>query len=347
MRFYSLSACLAAVVALSAPAFATEVTMETPFGDVRIELFDEQTPATVANFLKYVNSGAYANSFIHRSVPGFVIQGGGYYLVEGAPNAIETFPPVVNEPGISNVRGTIAMAKQAGDPNSATSQWFFNLVDNSEVLDDNNGGFTVFGQVLGNGMDVIDEIADLQVWNAAAPFNELPLIGYPGVGDITEENLVMIDMKSDGDSSGFNINPGLNDAWYNLETDGQGFFINVFPDTGIMFLSWFTYDTERPDDSVSANLGDPGHRWLTAQGAFAGNEAVLDITITSGGIFDSGAPVLDKTPDGTMVVTFTGCNQGTVSYDIPSIGRQGVVPIQRVVPDNVALCEELNVPPAQ
>jgi hypothetical protein len=114
-----------------------------------------------------------------------------------------------------------------------------------------------------------------------------------------------------------------------------------------MFLSWFTYDTERPDDSVSANLGDPGHRWLTAQGAFAGNEAVLDITITSGGIFDSGAPVLDKTPDGTMVVTFTGCNQGTVSYDIPSIGRQGVVPIQRVVPDNVALCEELNVPPAQ
>jgi hypothetical protein len=239
------------------------------------------------------------------------------------------------------------MAKQAGDPNSATSQWFFNLVDNSAVLDDNNGGFTVFGQVLGDGMDVIDEIADLPVWNANAPFNELPLIGYQGVGDITEENLVMIDMMSDGDSSGFNINPGLNDAWYNLETDGQGFFINVFPDTGILFLSWFTYDTERPDDSVSANLGDPGHRWLTAQGAFAGNEAVLDITITSGGIFDSGTPVPDKTQDGTMVVTFTGCNQGTVSYDIPSIGRQGVVPIQRVVPDNVALCEQLNAPSAQ
>ena len=347
MRFYNLSACLASVVALSAPAFATEVTMETPFGDVRIELFDEQAPATVANFLKYVNSGAYANSFIHRSVPGFVIQGGGYYLVEGAPNAIETFPPVVNEPGISNVRGTIAMAKQAGDPNSATSQWFFNLVDNSDVLDDDNGGYTVFGQVLGDGMDIIDEIADLQVWNATAPFNELPLIGYQGVGEITEDNLVMIDMMSDSDSSGFNINPGLNDAWYNLETDGQGFFINVFPDTGIMFLSWFTYDTERPDDSVSANLGDPGHRWLTAQGAFAGNEAVLDITITSGGIFDSGTPVPDKTQDGTMVVTFTGCNQGTVSYDIPSIGRQGVVPIQRVVPDNVALCEQLNAPSAQ
>ena len=347
MRFYSLSACLASVVALSAPAFATEVTMETPFGDVRIELFDEQAPATVANFLNYVNSGAYANSFIHRSDPDFVIQGGGYYLVDGAPNAIVTFPPVVNEPGISNVRGTIAMAKQAGDPNSATSQWFFNLVDNSAVLDDNNGGFTVFGQVLGDGMDVIDEIADLPVWNANAPFNELPLIGYQGVGDITEENLVMIDMMSDGDSSGFNINPGLNDAWYNLETDGQGFFINVFPDTGILFLSWFTYDTERPDDSVSANLGDPGHRWLTAQGAFAGNEAVLDITITSGGIFDSGTPVPDKTQDGTMVVTFTGCNQGTVSYDIPSIGRQGVVPIQRVVPDNVALCEQLNAPSAQ
>ncbi|MBT8054445.1 MAG: hypothetical protein HKN57_14525 [Xanthomonadales bacterium] len=330
----------------SVSAFATEVTMETPFGDVQIELFDAEAPATVANFLNYVNSGAYKDSFIHRSVPGFVIQGGGYYLVDGNPAAIETNAPVVNEPGISNTRGTIAMAKQEGNPDSATSQWFFNLADNSDPLDNSNGGFTVFGQVLGNGMDVIDQIADLQVWGFAPPFSELPLIDYPGIGDVTDENLVMIDMTAESDNS-FAINPGLNDAWYNPDTDGQGFFIIVFPDIELLFLSWFTYDTERPDDGVTAILGDPGHRWLTAQGNYAGNEAALDITISSGGIFDSGVPVPTQAPDGTMTVTFNGCNSGTVAYDIPSIGRQGVVPIQRVALDNVALCEALNTPAAQ
>jgi hypothetical protein len=92
-----------------------------------------------------------------------------------------------------------------------------------------------------------------------------------------------------------------------------------------------------------ANLGDPGHRWITAQGSYAGNSAVLDVYITSGGIFDSGSPQPVSEKDGTITVEFTGCNAGTVSYDIVSINRQDVVPIERVFADsvNMARCEEL------
>ena len=83
-----------------------------------------------------------------------------------------------NEPFISNIRGTIAMAKLGGDPNSATSQWFINLADNSANLDTQNGGFTVFGHVTGNGMSVADAIAMLNRVNVGSPFDALPVRDY-------------------------------------------------------------------------------------------------------------------------------------------------------------------------
>src|SRR5262245_2471294 len=151
------------LLACPASAFATTVRMSTSLGVIDIELFDAEAPATVANFLNYVTSGVYVNSFIHRSVPGFIIQGGGYGW-DGSQNRyynVPANPAVVNEysPNRSNRRGTIAMAKLGGDPNSATNQWFFNLADNSANLDNQNGGFTVFGRVIGNGMQVVDAIA--------------------------------------------------------------------------------------------------------------------------------------------------------------------------------------------
>ncbi|MCP4047945.1 MAG: hypothetical protein GY732_18375 [Gammaproteobacteria bacterium] len=125
----------------------------------------------------------------------------------------------------------------------------------------------------------------------------------------------------------FNINPGLNDAWYYQPTDGQGFFITVFPDLGAVSLAWFTYDTELSPLDALANLGDPGHRWLTAVGPIDGNQAVMDIEMTSGGIFDT-ASIIERTnppgSDGTIILTFDSCNSGTIEYDIPSINRQGI-----------------------
>lgn len=338
MPFTRTLICLSITAFAAAQALASDVLMQTPFGEVEIELFDEEAPETVANFLNYVNDGDYVDSFLHRSVPGFVVQGGGFVFTGSQAVPVPTDPPVVNEPGISNLRGTVAMAKRADDPNSATSQWFFNLADNSEILDDQNGGFTVFGQVRGDGMAVIDQIAALQRWNLGSPFAELPLIDYSGSGDITEDHLVMIDVQ---EIDRFQINPGLNDAWYNRDTNGQGFLIVVFPERQTMFIAWFTYDTVRPGDGVSAILGEPGHRWLTAQGSYSGNRAELGISLSSGGIFDSDTPAPVTTPYGTMTVEFSGCNAGTISYDIPSVGRQGVIEIARVVTDNVALCEAL------
>ena len=140
--------------------------------------------------------------------------------------------------------------------------------------------------------------------------------------------------------SGFEMNAGLSDAWYNPDTNGQGFFITIFPDRGQVSLAWFTYDTEPPAVDVMAVLGDPGHRWLIALGEFSGNRAVMDVSYATGGLFDSTTPTTEVY-DGTITLTFTGCNSGTVEYNIPSINQQGTVPIERIVGDNIALCEAL------
>jgi cyclophilin family peptidyl-prolyl cis-trans isomerase len=139
---------------------ATIVEMQTSHGVIELNLFDQQAPNTVANFLSYIEDDAYNQTVIHRSVSDFVIQGGGFtFTDELVP--ITTKPTVVNEPVLSNVKGTIAMAKLANDENSATSQWFFNMVDNSEALDTQNGGFTVFGQITAQGQATLDNIAGL------------------------------------------------------------------------------------------------------------------------------------------------------------------------------------------
>lgn len=180
IRLASLS--LLALAALSAPARAQPyVCVESSLGNFCIELFDEVAPRTVANFLNYVRGGDYNNTFIHRSVPGFVIQGGGYYYTGGTSvTEVPKDPAVVNEFNRSNLRGTIAMAKMGNDPNSATSEWFINLGNNSANLDGQNGGFTVFGQVLGNGMAVVDAIASRQPrdlsFNLGGAFTDVPML---------------------------------------------------------------------------------------------------------------------------------------------------------------------------
>lgn len=185
-----LAVCVMLVWGAAGARADTVVRFNTWLGSFDVQLYDTAAPITVQNFLSYVNGGLYNGSFIHRSVPGFVIQGGGFTY--DAPHveatdfpAIPTFSPIVNEfdPSRSNLYGTIAMAKTS-DPNSATSQFFFNLADNSGSLDDpnNSGGFTVFGEVMGSGMTVVNAIAALDIFNftnsTSSVFSELPLQNY-------------------------------------------------------------------------------------------------------------------------------------------------------------------------
>ncbi|MBH0067047.1 peptidylprolyl isomerase [Pseudoalteromonas sp. NZS100] len=149
-----------ALAAASFTSTATIVEMNTSQGVIEINLFDQQTPKTVANFLSYVQDDSYNETVIHRSVSNFVIQGGGFTFSDSL-DAITTKPAVENEPVFSNVKGTIAMAKLSGDANSATSQWFFNITDNSAALDTQNGGFTVFGQITAASQSTLDKIAAL------------------------------------------------------------------------------------------------------------------------------------------------------------------------------------------
>ncbi len=137
------------------------------------------------------------------------------------------------------------------------------------------------------------------------------------------------------------INAGLNDAWRSPATPGQGFFITVFPDIRKIFVGWFTYDIERPSANVTAILGDPGHRWLTAFGSYSGQYANIDIELTQGGIFDSAEPAPTQVPYGTLSLSFSNCSQGVVSYNLPYLGVSGTVSIERIANDNVALCESL------
>ena len=150
----------------------------------------------MANFLGYVDRGDYNNSFFHRSVANFVVQGGGYTYNGDAVQTVPKQDPVVNEFRLSNLRGTIAMAKTSGDPNSATSEWFFNESDANAVgdngLDTQNGGFTVFGGIVGAGLSVLDTIAAEPTVNANSPFDQLPVVNFTEGGNVGRDNLIFV-----------------------------------------------------------------------------------------------------------------------------------------------------------
>jgi cyclophilin family peptidyl-prolyl cis-trans isomerase len=189
------------------------VQFSTSMGEILMQLEPVKAPDTVKNFLTYVDNNNYDNSFFHRSVQKlnppekpipFIIQGGNSFIVTAnntnSVTPIESHGIVKNEPGDSNLRGTIAMAKVDGLPNSATSEWFFNMSDNTD-LDTQNGGFTVFGNVLAPSMRAVNDIAALPVSNQSESigFNELPLIQVPKPG----ESLVLSDLVMIGAASRF------------------------------------------------------------------------------------------------------------------------------------------------
>ncbi len=228
---------IAAISVDSAITSSTEVDLTSHFddadvlyrfdsvmGDIDVRMFPTATPGTVTNFQTYADAGDYDSSFIHRSVPDFIIQGGMATWSDDPAGAsyIATHPPITNEPGISNVRGTIAMAKLGDNPDSATCQWFFNVGDNSENLDAQNGGFTVFGTVVGDGMDVVDAINALTTYDAGGAYTQLPLRSEP-IDHVSSEHIVLFNSISQiADELAFEVVGNTNAAVISANVDAAG-----------------------------------------------------------------------------------------------------------------------------
>lgn len=210
-----LVAVLAVLCGDSRSARATIVRFQTNVGNIDVRLYDEATPLSVANLLNYITLNRYDATFFHRvpqmksqqgqnlGTSDFVIQGGGFLLNNSifAATPIQTNAPVQNEPGISNLRGTLSYAKGM-DPNSATSQWFFNISDNTFLDQPANGSFTAFGRVINGTMSVVDYINNLPAVNASAAenqpgedYDEVPVTNLQQVlnqNDITNAEAVML-----------------------------------------------------------------------------------------------------------------------------------------------------------
>jgi cyclophilin family peptidyl-prolyl cis-trans isomerase len=175
------------------------VRFDTVLGRVNVELLSADAPQSVTNFLSYVSGNSYSSTIIHRSLPlngagNRIVQGGGYV---SSGTSITRRSPIPLEYRRANTRGTLAMARTS-EPNTATSEWFFNVDDNTSTLGQSNGGgYAVFGRVIGSGMTVIDAIAALPNFNAGGAFTNIPLRDMqPGQTQIQNQNLVLVNSIS-------------------------------------------------------------------------------------------------------------------------------------------------------
>lgn len=224
-----------------------KVVIQTSFGDIAVELFPDEAPITVNNFLQYVNSGFYDNLIFHRVWKNFMIQGGGFY-VEVYPYPLQRQPgdPIINESsnGLSNLRGTIAMARTS-EPNSATSEFFINHVDNL-FLDRKNAadgfGYCVFGRVI-KSMDVVDAIAQTPIGYLNVNFTHYP---YPTLVYINRAIVAP---------------PGY---WLAADLDNSG--IADSKDFTILASNWSAAGSELPGDLNKDNTVDSTDLLLFANG---------------------------------------------------------------------------------
>ena len=251
-RFLAFAACLFATASI-APAQVSSnsfVNFHTPAGDMVVELFDSLKPVTVQNFLRYVQSGAYDGMFLHRAIPGFIVQGGGTRVDVGLMSLTNGFNSYLNVTNYGNITneylvgqvfhntyGTIAMAKLGGDPNSASSQWFFNLANNSANLDNQNGGFTVFGHVV-SGTNVLNYfnnlakglgIVDLTLYygSSASLFTDLPvhnqvMPGVPAFNNLDYTEITVINAPDVVAPSVSITSPTANETFTNAQVTVRG-----------------------------------------------------------------------------------------------------------------------------
>lgn len=247
----------------------TVVRFETTMGDIDIEMFDNAAPITVANFLSYIRRGDYDRTFFHRLDDDFVVQGGLARIAESGTGFAEipTQPPITNEFNQSNLEGTIAMARIGGQVNSATSQFFFNLANNT-FLDTVDQGFTVFGKIVGGtsgrSWDVLQDINDMMTSNQTSPYNELPVNGgFDGGDGVQEDELLVI---TDAEIiKPANVAAFYTHRYYYPEGFASGSITEFVPmgnpgSTTVHYQAIVRAETrqEQPDRTSDPNDADPG-----------------------------------------------------------------------------------------
>ena len=250
---------------------------------------------------------------------------------------VRYFCSVHGGPGGSGMSGTVNVTEVANQaPNAAFGSSCTDLDCNfTDQSTDSDGSIASRSWDFGDG---------------ASSSAQNPAHSYAAAGTFAVK-LTVTDNDGDSDSISKNvtvtkalflINAAISDAWFFPDTAGQGFFIIVWEDSKLVFLAWFTYDTERPPVDVTAIFGEPGHRWLTALGPFEGDTALLDIFLSSGMILDSAEPPVttEQLEGATIEIVWSSCTEGILKYDIPSLELSGEIPIERIVDDNVAACEE-------
>lgn len=229
-NLFASAVLLISIACVPSSLSAQTVTFSTNVGDVVINLFPQEAPISVNNFLGYVNRGDYDGTIIHRSVRDFVVQGGSF-LTDGS--SITTQPAIQNEFGRSNRRRTVAFARQGGVVNSATSSFFVNLENSNNFLDEVDEGFSVFGEVI-SGMEVVDAINDLEIVNAGGAFSELPVLPTFSDNFIDLEDLVIITSSTVGPPF------VLGDA----NGDGVVDFLDIGPFVGVLSSGSFLNEAD-------------------------------------------------------------------------------------------------------
>ena len=237
----------------------------------------------------------------------------------------------------TRMNGRVTVVEAAGVPPTAdfTSSCTDLTCSFTDQSSDSDGTIASWFWEFGDGATSSMQNPDHTYASAGTFPVELTVTDNDGESDFTSKNVTVTE------ATGFLINAAISDAWFFPDTAGQGFFIIVWEDSKLVFLAWFTYDTERPPEDVMAILGEPGHRWITALGPYDGDSALLDIFLSSGMILDSAEPPVttEQLEGATIWITWSSCEKGVLEYNIPSLELSGEIPIQRIVDDNVAACE--------
>jgi len=301
------------------------VWLDTDMGAILLELDRERAPATVANFLALVNDGFYDGVVFHRVIEGFVNQAGGFdreLMFRDPPfEAIQS----ESDNGLSNQRGTVAMALVSGNVDSAQTQFFINIGDNSALDPD----FTVFGRVIA-GMPTVDAINSVRTAvafpdaNQFNQFNDIPL------------RLPVIRRAAEVAAGQFPIMPLHTGSWFNRELAGVGFNLEVTNDAStesgpIVIVYWYDFSQGR-------------QIWMTSNAPleFGAHEITLQLLGSDGlnGDFLAPPPREDFEFVGSLTLRFNDCRTGSFAYDLPDLGS-GEIDVVRLSTPIDASCQDL------